>query len=132
MRQDLDELFAALARSSFRSRFKLGKQDAKYLRDKGLEVVLQHASDFIEKHLAPAAPPNDGKQTPWRGHPVFVAQHATGTCCRGCLAKWHGIPKGVELNDAQRAHVLRVIERWLVGQGASTDATPSLFNDVGS
>jgi hypothetical protein len=29
-----------------------------------------------------------------RGHPVFIAQHATATCCRGCLAKWHDIPAG--------------------------------------
>jgi predicted Fe-S protein YdhL (DUF1289 family) len=131
MRQDLNELFAALARSSFRSRFKLGKPDLKYLHEKGLELVLRHAADFIDNRLAPAVPPNDGKQTPWRGHPVFVAQHATGTCCRGCLAKWHRIPKGVELDDAQRAHVLRVIERWLVAQGASIHQTPSLFNNPG-
>ncbi len=29
-----------------------------------------------------AEPRNDGKQTPFRGHPVFTAQHATATCCR--------------------------------------------------
>lgn len=129
MSRDLDELFAALARSGFRSRFKLGKQDLKYLQDKGLAAVLAHANDFIAQRLAPAEPKNDGKQTPWRGHPVFVAQHATAACCRGCLAKWHGIPKGVELNDEQRAHVLRVIERWLVAQGAPLDTTPSLFSN---
>jgi predicted Fe-S protein YdhL (DUF1289 family) len=130
MSRDLDEVFAALARSGFRSRFKLGKQDLKYLREKGLDAVLQHAADFIAQRLAPAEPKNDGKQTPWRGHPVFVAQHATGTCCRGCLAKWHGIPKGVELNAEQRAQVLRVIERWLVAQGASASSPPSLFEQL--
>ncbi len=24
-----------------------------------------------------------------KGHPVFVAQHATATCCRECIRKWH-------------------------------------------
>src|SRR5678815_4199948 len=93
--RDPDDLFAALARSAFRSRFKLAGRERQYLRDKGMPAVLQHAADFIAKRLAPAHPPNDGKQTPFRNHPVFVAQHATATCCRGCLKKWHHIPKAV-------------------------------------
>ncbi|MFV0369470.1 MAG: DUF4186 family protein, partial [Hyphomicrobiaceae bacterium] len=63
--------------------------------------------------LAPANPHNDGKQTPMRGHPVFVAQHATGTCCRGCLAKWHGIPARTALSADQQEYVVSVIAHWL-------------------
>ncbi len=111
--RDLDELFEALGGSRFRSKFRLDAKDRGYLNDKGMAVVLEHASDFVEKRLAPAEPKNDGKQTPWRGHPVFVAQHATGTCCRGCLEKWHGIGKGVELTAEEKAHVVAVIARWL-------------------
>ncbi|MCE9548361.1 MAG: DUF4186 domain-containing protein [Planctomycetia bacterium] len=65
---------------------------------------------------APANPENDGKQTPMKGHPVFVAQHATATCCRGCLKKWHGIEKGQEMSEAEIDHVLRAIEQWLAHQ----------------
>ena len=111
--RDLDELFAALARAPFRAKFRLGPSDAEYLRAKGLPVVVRHAEDLVARRLAPAEPKNDGKQTPWRGHPVFVAQHATATCCRSCLAKWHGIPAGRELTPEERAHVVRVLERWL-------------------
>ena len=68
--------------------------EREYLDRKGLDVVLAHAADFIEKRLAPAYPTNDGKQTPMRKHPVFVAQHATATCCRGCLEKWHSHLQG--------------------------------------
>jgi hypothetical protein len=75
--------------------------------------VLDHGRDFIARRLAPAAPLNDGKQTPWGGHPVFVAQHATGTCCRSCLAKWHAIPAGRPLSADEQAHMLTAIERWL-------------------
>lgn len=75
---------------------------------------MRHASDFIDKRLSPAEPPNDGKQTPMRGHPVFVAQHATATCCRTCLQKWHHIAKGSELTPGQKAYVLSVIEKWLL------------------
>jgi hypothetical protein len=49
------------------------------------------------------------------GHPVFIAQHATATCCRSCLAKWHFIPPGRDLTEEQIAYVVGVIERWLVG-----------------
>jgi hypothetical protein len=82
--------------------------------------VLDHARDFVAARLAPADPPNDGRQTPWRGHPVFVAQHATATCCRGCLAKWHGIAKGCALEPADKARIIAVIERWLSQQMQGT------------
>jgi hypothetical protein len=110
---DLDTLFSRLARSSFRSRFRLNAQDESYLRERGIETILVHAADFVCKRLAPAAPKNDGKQTPMRGHPVFVAQHATATCCRGCLSKWHAIPSGHELSAQQQTYVVGVIEHWL-------------------
>ena len=109
----LDDIFAALARSAFRRRFHLGDADRAYLRAKGLPVVLAHARDFVDRRLAPAHPAKDGKQTPWRGHPVFVAQHATATCCRGCLEKWHGIPRGRAMDAAEQAHVVESIGRWL-------------------
>lgn len=114
--RDLDSLFAALERSAFRRRFRLGEKDRAYLAERGLPSVLSHAEDFIAKRLAPAEPLNDGKQTPWRGHPVFVAQHATGTCCRSCLGKWHGIPAGHELTAGEQQHVVDAIRRWLESQ----------------
>jgi hypothetical protein len=114
--RDLEEVFAGLARSDFRRSFRLREADLEYLRDKGMPAVLMHARDIIAKRLAPAVIPNDGKQTPFRGHPVFIAQHATACCCRGCLEKWHDIPPGRELTGAEQQHVVRSIERWLVEQ----------------
>jgi hypothetical protein len=113
--RDLDSVFAALARSPFRARFRLNEKDRAYLDSRGIDVVREHARDFVAKRLAPAQPLNDGKQTPMRGHPVFVAQHATATCCRSCLAKWHGIAAGRALTPEEQAHVVRAIERWLTG-----------------
>ena len=114
--RDIDRVFAELARSPFRRRFRLGAQERAYLEKKGLGVVMAHAGDFIGQRLAPANPANDGRQTPFRGHPVFIAQHATATCCRSCLAKRHGIARGHPLADGERDHVLAVLERWLRGQ----------------
>jgi hypothetical protein len=109
----LETLFEKLRRSPFRSRFRLRGKELEYLRRKGLSVVIEHAADFVEKRLAPAAPANDGKQTPMGHHPVFIAQHATATCCRGCLAKWHDIPKGRALDEAEKRYVVEVIGAWL-------------------
>lgn len=111
--RDPDELFKALARSDFRQRQRLGPKERAYLDSRGIAVVCEHAADFVARRLAPAQPPNDGKQTPWRGHPVFVAQHATATCCRGCLEKWHRIEPGQALTGAEQAYVVAVIRRWL-------------------
>ena len=116
--RDLDELFAALAQSRFRSSQRLTPRDARYLRDKGLDVVMDHARAFVAQRLAPAQPANDGKQTPWRGHPVFVAQHATACCCRGCLAQWHSIGQGHALSNEEQQHVLAALERWLRARSA--------------
>ncbi len=115
--RNLDDLFAALDKSTFRRSFHLNGKDIAYLQSKGLPVVLAHAEDFITGRLAPAVIPNDGKQTPFRGHPVFVAQHATACCCRGCLEKWHRIPKGRELTPEEKAYVLSVLVRWLWSEG---------------
>jgi hypothetical protein len=111
--RDLDELFAALDRSRFRRRFCLGGKEASYLRERGMETILLHAQQFVEQRLAASEPANDGKQTPMRNHPAFVAQHATATCCRGCLQKWHGIGKARPLSSAEIDYIIGVIERWL-------------------
>lgn len=114
--RDPNDLFAALERSPFRSRFKLNRREFAYLQEKGIETILTHARQFILQRLAPADPKNDGKQTPMRNHPVFVAQHATATCCRKCLAKWHFIDYGTPLSADQIDYVVGVIEQWLTRQ----------------
>jgi hypothetical protein len=128
---NLGPLFLALAKSTFRSRFRLRGADLAYLQKKGLSIILAHAADFIRARLASAQPLNDGKQTPMRGHPVFVAQHATATCCRSCLEKWHKIPKGRQLTPAEQQYIREVIEHWLTIQSPQSRTPspndPSLF-----
>jgi hypothetical protein len=111
--RELDEIFVALSKSAFRSRFHLQGKDIAYLHNKGLPTVISHGKDFVKKRLAPASPVNDGKQTPFRGHPVFVAQHATACCCRSCLEKWHRIPKGRPLTSDEEDYIVNVLEKWL-------------------
>ncbi|ETW11414.1 hypothetical protein ATO8_17125 [Roseivivax marinus] len=112
------DLFDRLSRSRFRSRFRLGARENAYLDAKGCDVIRSHAADFVAQRLAPAEPRNDGRQTPMRGHPAFIAQHATATCCRGCLAKWHGIPAGRPMTEAEQGRVVTVIMEWITRQRA--------------
>ncbi|WP_271169357.1 DUF4186 domain-containing protein [Hansschlegelia plantiphila] len=105
-----------MAASPFRSRFRLGPGERDYLAKKGRSTVSDHAADFVARRLAPSKPRNDGKQTPFRGHPVFIAQHATATCCRGCLAKWHGLQPGRPLEDFEQKRIVAAIMRWLESQ----------------
>ena len=108
-----DAAFTRLSKSNFRSRFHLSSADRKYIAEKGMETIRSHCEDFIRTRLAPANPPNDGKQTPMRGHPVFKAQHACACCCRGCLEKWYRIPKGRELNPRQQEKIVNLLMAWI-------------------
>jgi len=105
-----------LDRSKFRSNFKLKDKDIEYVSLKGIDKIREHAYDFVRNRLALINLVNDGKQTPMRGHPVFIAQHATATCCRGCLYKWHGIAKDKELNDKEIDYVVNIIMAWIERQ----------------
>ena len=107
------QLFERLDNSKFRSSFHLKQKDIDYINKKGLETIRQHAKDFITKREAPAYIANDGKQTPMRGHPVFIAQHATATCCRECIRKWHKMQPGKELSQVQQDYLVDVIMTWI-------------------
>ena len=104
----------SLSKSKFRSSFKLKDKDKKYILDNGIDKIIEHAYDIINKRLTPKEILNDGKQTPMRGHPVFIAQHATGTCCRGCLYKWHNIDKEKKLSDNEINYVVSIIIAWII------------------
>ncbi len=112
---DLSPLFERLAKSQFRSSFYLNAKDKAYIQDKGWEKIEQGTRETIARRLAPAFIANDGKQTPMRHgiFPPFIAQHATGCCCRGCLEKWHDIPKGRQLTLREQIYLTRVVMEWL-------------------
>ena len=102
-----------LSRSKFRSSFHLRKYMIKYINEKGMDTVKKHTIDFINQKLAPAYIENDGHQTPMKGHPVFIAQHACACCCRTCIEKWHGIPKGRELNKNEKNYIYYLLIKWI-------------------
>lgn len=107
------DILDRLAKSKFRSRFKLRVKELEYIKDKGLDTIYSHVCAFIHDRVAPSEPINDGKQTPMRGHPVFIALHATATCCRGCIEKWHKFPEGRELSTSEQEYLVSVIMEWI-------------------
>ena len=109
----MNDIFERLSKSKFRSRFHLKDKDKKYIEEKGIDIIKKHAYDFINNRLSDISNVNDGKQTPMRGHPVFIAQHATACCCRGCLEKWYHIPKGRLLTKKEIDYIVDIIMKWI-------------------
>ena len=125
------EMKPRFAASKFRSRFELTAAERAYLAEKGFYTVREQALKIVRERLAPAHPANDGRQTPMRGHAVFKAQHGSATCCRGCLAKWHGIPAGRDLTEAEIAAIADMIVEWLRDRAGDLEKlphTPDLFS----
>lgn len=94
-------------------KFALTDKDRAYARTKGKATIDRHAREMLRDRIGAAEPKNDGRQTPWRGHPVFTAQHATATCCRGCIEKWHHLPKGRELAEAEVNRLADLVMAWI-------------------
>jgi hypothetical protein len=122
MNDRTSQSLSSLKRSSFRSKFTLNDKDLSYIQSKGIDTIRQHALDFITARVAPESPKNDGKQTPMKGHPVFLAQHATATCCRSCIQKWYGIEKGRKLTGEEIGFLVDLIMGWIEGEMGGSDA----------
>jgi hypothetical protein len=110
------KLKTKLSRSKQIPDLDMGEPEIEYVHSRGIEILTLHAADFVRKRLAPADPKNDGRQTPLKGHPVFIAQHATGTSDRDKLSKFHGIKKGIELSEKEIDYIVSVIIRWIEEQ----------------
>ena len=50
------------------------------------------------------------------GHPVFIAQHATATCCRGCIEKWHKIKSKRDMTITEKEYIIELIMKWIDSQ----------------
>lgn len=111
--RDIEIILSELSKSKFRNSFKLKNKDIEYINTKGFDTIEKHAYDFIKKIISPSVILNDGKQTPMKGHPVFIAQHATATCCRNCLYKWHKIEPGRDLSSDEEKYIVDLIMEWL-------------------
>ena len=102
-----------LSKSKFRGSFHLRKYMIDYINKVGLEKIREDAIYFIDNRISATSKVIDGKQTPMKNHPVFIAQHATATCCRNCLYKWHHMPKGRLLTPHEIDFCVELIMTWI-------------------
>ena len=109
----MENILEKLSKSKFRGSFKLKEKDISYINKKGFKEIEDHANKFIKERLSYATILNDGKQTPYKGHPVFIVQHATATCCRSCLNKWHNIEKNKQLTEYEIKYIVNLIMEWI-------------------
>ena len=119
--RNVDELLYKLSKSKFRSSFKLKNKEKEYIKRIGLNKIKEHAYDFIRTRISPKNVLNDGRQTPMHGHPVFIAQHATATCCRTCLYKWHRISVNKELSESEIEYIINIIMKWIIKELGEKD-----------
>lgn len=110
---NIEEVLNRLSKSKFRSSFHLRKYMIEYIDLHGMDIVKSHTVDFIKNKLRDAHPKNDGKQTPMKGHPTFIAMHACGCCCRSCLYKWHHIEKDRELTNDECNYIYKLLITWI-------------------
>lgn len=127
-RKYIDEKLVKLSKSKFRSSFHLRKYMINYIKDKGIDTIERHAEDFINKNLENYNKETDGKQTPTKNHPVFIAQHATATCCRGCIEKWYKIPKERKLTEKEKRFIKALILEWINKELESDNYEKMCFN----
>ena len=108
----INQKLEELSKSKFRNSFHLRKYMIKYIDDKGMNTILNHAYDFVNQKLL-VLKSNDGRQTPMKAHPVFIAMHACACCCRSCLEKWHHIPNDKRLSNNEINYIVSLILEWI-------------------
>jgi hypothetical protein len=115
--------FVRLRMSEFRRKFRLSGPDRRIAETYGLDIIREHARKIIDERLS--NPKNDGSQTPYWGHPVFTAQHATATCCRKCMFQWHRIPRYREMSEQEKNYSVNLIMAWIRKETSSNQTIAS-------
>ena len=114
-KENINKLLYSLSKTKFRGSFHLNNNMKNYVTEKGMDKIENDAYQFIKDRIAPKNPKNDGKQTPMKAnsHPVFIAQHACGCCCRSCLERIHHISKNKELSKDEIDYIVTVLLTWI-------------------
>ena len=109
----IDKLLVSLSKSKFRGSFHLNNKMKEYVKEKGIDKIKLDTYEIVNNRLRVKLS-NDGKQTPMKQvHPTFIAQHATGTCCRSCLKRIHHIDDNKDLSNDEIDYIVDVIIKWI-------------------
>jgi uncharacterized heparinase superfamily protein len=127
---DVSYTFQALRYELIRHHFwhiQLSQRAINYARRKGKRALRHAAEHQIRKLIGDAEHPREGRQTPRETSPhanaIHYAQHATASCCRRCVAEWHGIVEGRALSEAEISYLTELAMLYI------NDRLPDLADD---
>ena len=87
------------------------KKAAKLTIDEMRSKVIKILSNKINKKRSEIF--RDSTQTPKGKDIIYLAQHATGTCCRRCIEEWYGINKEEIMNEEQINFLTEIIMTYI-------------------
>ena len=124
---DLEYTFDSLKKELLRHVCWVNDIDPKAIqnaRKRGKNLILDRAKEIITKKIAKIPEGYyDYLCTKKEGSEIInYAQHATGTCCRNCLERWHNIPQDIILSEKQVDYCVGLVKLYI------EDRIPDLNN----
>jgi hypothetical protein len=113
---DVDYTFHALKFELIRHVYwhrNIDERAMNYAKRKGKLGLIETAEHFLRKYIAKPADAFSSISTSMDGNPIHYAQHATATCCRRCIEKWHGIPPDRYLQEDEILYFLRLVQLFI-------------------
>lgn len=115
-KQLIDQTLFHLAKTKYRRQYVLSPKLKEYCRQTGMEKLRRKAFEIVREKVSSPYYKGEGRQTPLDGHPIYIAMHATGTCCRTCLEVWHSIVSGRRLTEKDIIYIVDTIMEWIKRQ----------------
>jgi hypothetical protein len=114
---DIEFTIEALEKEWIRHHFwhvEIPQKAINYALRKGSVALKDSIRSRLNSSVALAKPFHDGIQTPFESNnPIHYAQHATASCCRKCIEKWHGIERGKDLNEEEITYLTQLIMEYI-------------------
>lgn len=84
-------------------------------KKRGLKAIRERAKQIVSKKIGhPPVSRWDYRNCPQEGTEVIeYGRHATATCCRPCLERWHNIPQNAFLTEEQIKYCVDLVELYV-------------------
>ena len=108
-----NSILLQLSKSPFHSDISLSQKDRKYYLSHTVEEIQKETEEVVRESLYHIIPKDKDVHTKKWGKPVYVAQRATGCCCRSCLYEWHNIPTNRKLSEKEVIYIRDLLMEWM-------------------
>jgi len=113
---DIENTFKSLKYEFIRHHYWHKEFDEKavnYALRKGKIELINTVEKRIRASVKAPVDAFDGRRTKWEGNPIHYGQHATATCCRKCIERWHNVPRDEELTEKQVKYFTHLVIMFL-------------------